>query len=100
MRIQIVLDEPNPIDIPIMRFDQLFHEQRIIDRSASRPDLDKAPASQRFKGDKNTTGPLPLIFVILTFDPARVHRDRRDNLTNELTGPFIKTHDWSKRIVR
>jgi cupin superfamily acireductone dioxygenase involved in methionine salvage len=80
--------------------DQLLQASSLVERSAAPSALDKAPASQRFEGNKHTTDPLALIFVILTFDPAWFHRERGQNLAQELTRPFIKTHDRPERVVR
>jgi hypothetical protein len=93
------LDKPNPLDPSITGFDQLLHERSIIDGRASPSDLDNTPAAQWFEGHQYTTGSLAHIFVILTCGPARFHGDGYQNLVNELTGSFIKTHDGLARII-
>ena len=44
------------------------------------------PAAQWFEGHQHTAGSLANIFVILTFDPARVQGDGYQNPVHELTG--------------
>ena len=99
VRIQVILDQPNPIDIPLTCFNQLLHKRSRIDGCASHSDLDKTPVASWFEGKQHTTGSLAHIFVILTCGPAGCHGDGYQTLVNELTRAFIKTYDWLARII-
>ena len=72
-RMQVILDQPHPIDTPRMRIDQRWHERRIIDGRASHSDLAKTPVPQRFEGKQHTTRSLANLCVILTCGPAGFH---------------------------
>ena len=99
VRIQVILDQPNPIDTPITCFNQLLHKRSIIACRASHSDLGKTPAASWFEGNQHTTGSLAHICVILTFGPTGFHGDWCQHLVNEWTRTLIKTHDWLARII-
>jgi hypothetical protein len=94
------LDELNPIDGRVIRFDKFLHECGVVHRRALFADLDNAPAPQRLEGEQNTTGALALIFVIVTFSPARFHRYWHKHIAQELTWSFITTYDGTSKIIR
>ena len=100
MGVQVVLDELNPIDGRVIRGDQCLHKCRIVQGCALLADLDKAPASQRLEGEQNATGALALLFVVVTFGPARFHWYRHQHIAQELTRACSKTDDGTSTIIR
>jgi len=100
MGVQVVLDELNPIDGRVIRFDKFLHKCGVVHRRALLADLDKAPAPQRLEGEQNTTGALAFIFVIVTFGSTRFHRYRHKHIAQELTWSFIKAYNGTSTIIR
>jgi hypothetical protein len=74
MRMQVVLDQTNTLDLGVVRGQQMLHTCRIIHRRASSAHFHRAPPGMRLTGEQDPAGPVFLVFIMVAFRLARAHR--------------------------
>jgi hypothetical protein len=97
--IHVVWSKAKTTDQGLRFFDQLLHQQRLVDGGASGAHLHQTPGSPGGDRQSNTARATTLIVVIWTFRAPRLHGHRRESLTHALTRPRLKAHDRGQRVL-
>src|ERR1700732_702714 len=83
-----------------MNIDELAHALGVVFCRAPFGDLDLAPGTMHVEDDEEIDGAVAAILVIVAFELARLGRNWRAHLADELDRAFIEADDWSLGIRR
>jgi hypothetical protein len=100
MRMQVILEQTQTLDVRGMLGQQVLHTFSIIHRCASGSHFHIAQPGMRRKSEQDTTRPLLLILIMLAFRFPRTHRSERAHIANAQARPFSKTNQRSQWSVR
>jgi hypothetical protein len=99
MCVEVILHEANRCDVRIMDPHKLFQKKSRVNSRSLVPDMEDTPTSQRLQRAHHPASPLTLLLVGFTLRLPRLHRNRRQHITQQLAWPCVKTPDWRQWII-
>src|SRR4051812_33278967 len=99
MGVEIIQDDPNPFGVGIAFIDQPFHVVRKVVHRALLRHRNMPPTRLRFTKQKEITGAVPFVFILIAFHLARPGRYGRTGFLNQLFIGLVEVDFWTLGVV-